>query len=69
MFTAAIYKNGDCKLVRVDHLNSLIFTGEINQFLRLKGWVTIGCDPIRIKGYGRSQKERRYYSNRILTET
>jgi hypothetical protein len=61
MFTTAISQNGDYKLVRIDHLNELIFTGAIKQFLRLEGWVTIGCDPVRISGSGSLCRERRYH--------
>jgi hypothetical protein len=64
MFITAIYQNGDCKLVRSDCLDELIFNCEIKQFLRIDGWVTVGCDPVRMSGNGCVCRERRHKNDK-----
>jgi hypothetical protein len=71
MLTLVKYHAGDCRLVRTDHLDELIATAEIKQFLRLEGWATVGCDPLRVRGNERFSQERRqqfklYHSKSLL---
>ncbi len=62
MLTAISYNGGDCRLVRAEQLDELIATAEIEQFLRLEGWVTVGCNPIRVGKDGCLSRERRQQS-------
>ena len=59
MPTTVIYHTGDCGLVTGDRLDELITKAEIRQFLRLEGWTTIGCDPLRVREQGCCCHERR----------
>jgi len=68
MLTSVIYQNGDCRLIRTDHLDELIATVEIKQFLRLEGWVTVGSDPLRVRENERLSQERRQQFKLFHTE-
>jgi hypothetical protein len=59
MFIPVVFHNGDCCLIDASALDDLIASGEISQFLRLEGWVHIGCDSIRLRKSPSCQKERR----------
>jgi len=68
MLTSVRYQNGDCGLVRTDHLDELIATVAIKQFLRLEGWVSIDSDPLRVRGNERLSQERRQQFELLHTE-
>lgn len=59
MLTAVSYEDGDCRLIRAEQLDELIAKAEIKQFLRLEGWVTVGCNPVRVRKNGQLGPERR----------
>jgi hypothetical protein len=59
MLTAVSYGDGDCRLIRAEQLDELIASAAIKQFLRLEGWVTIGCNPVRVKNDNQLRRERR----------
>jgi hypothetical protein len=59
MLIAVSYKGGDCRLIRAQQLDELLATAEIKQFLRLEGWVTVGCNPIRVRKNGDLSQDRR----------
>ena len=61
MLTAVIYQTGDCGLVSTDYLDELITKAEIKQFLRLEGWITIGCGQLRERekeGYTHDKRQQ-----------
>ncbi len=61
MLTAVIYQTGDCGLVSTDYLEELITKSEIKQFLRLEGWITLGCGQLREserEGYTRDKRQQ-----------
>jgi hypothetical protein len=45
--TTVIYRDNRMGMIDTSHLDGLIFSNKIKQFLRSEGWVTIGRDPIR----------------------
>jgi hypothetical protein len=59
VFIAVIDQNEECRLVSTERLDELITTSEIKQFLRLAGWVMIGCEPLRGRGKEWVSGERR----------
>lgn len=59
MLTTVIYENGACGLVSTDHLDELIASKKIKQFLRSDGWAIIGRDPLRMPAKGSLHCERR----------
>jgi hypothetical protein len=72
MLTAVIYQNGNCTLVSTDHLDQLIHSGEIKQFLRSEGWATINVQPIRkerrvdYKGPERRQRFASFVDDKLI---
>jgi hypothetical protein len=68
MLTLVKYHTGDCELVRTDHIDELIATAQIKQFLRLEGWATVGCDPLRVRENERPFQERRQQFKLCHTE-
>lgn len=54
-----IFHNGSLGAVETSVLDELIDEAEIRKFLRVDGWVTIGCAPIRSKSYLHGGTEKR----------
>lgn len=46
------YEDKTMALVDEAALDALIFDAKIRKFYRSSGWVTLGCDPVRIGGGG-----------------
>jgi len=59
MHIPVVFNNGVCRLISVSNLDDLITSCEIKQFLRLEGWVTLGCHPIRVRESVPRQEEKR----------
>jgi hypothetical protein len=59
MLTAASFGDGDCRLIKAEQLDEMIAGAVIEQFPRLEGWVTVGCNPVRVRKNSRLRRERR----------
>ena len=59
MLIPVVFQNGACNLISASLLDVLIASGEIGQFLRLEGWVSVGCDSIRLQEHTPYAKEKR----------
>jgi hypothetical protein len=59
MLTAVSYGDGDCRLIKAEQLDEMIAGAAIKQFLRLEGWVTVGCNPVRVRKNSQLRPERR----------
>jgi hypothetical protein len=59
MLTAVSYGDGDCRLIKAEQLDEMIAGAAIKQFLRLEGWVTVGCSPVRVRKKSQLRRERR----------
>jgi hypothetical protein len=62
MLTAVSYGDGVYRLIRAEQLEDLIAKAAIEQFLRLEGWVTVGCNPVRVRNRNQLGLERRQES-------
>jgi hypothetical protein len=74
MLIPVVFCNGECRLISASNLDNLIASCEIKQFLRLEGWVTVGCDRIRLGESIPYQKERRqnnktFHKKNLFTDT
>jgi hypothetical protein len=62
MLIAVSYGDGDYRLIRAEQLKDLIARAAIEQFLRLEGWGTAGCNPVRVRNRNELGLERRQES-------
>jgi hypothetical protein len=62
MLIAVTYEDGDYRLIRAEQLEELIAKAAIERFLRLEGWVTVGCNPVRVRNRNQLGLERRQES-------
>jgi hypothetical protein len=60
MLISTVLADGAFRLVDSSRLHDFIMEGEVRQFMRLDGWVTVGCHPLRFRDDSyRSFGERR----------
>ena len=71
MLITVIYQNNKVGIVDAPHLDEVITSSKIKQFLRTEGWVTIGVDLIRkatrhnYKGPDYKGIERRWHIEKV----
>ena len=69
MLIPVVFQNGAYNLISASLLDVLIASGDIGQFLRLEGWVSVGCNSIRLQEHIPYAKEQRQRYRPFTLET